>query len=158
MYFIKTFDMKNYVLCVMGLLIIMGCSENTSDAEEKMKSKAVCFAEAYFNYDFKEAVRHVTPESVKWLQFAASNVNQADVDQLNNDEEAARVEVADFLYEDDSTVVVTVKVSDFLQKDSIIGSATMMDESSFPVTVVRRADKLFVKMEGLPRSERQSRD
>ena len=116
------------------------------------------FAEAYFNYDFKKAQRWVTPESVKWLQFAASNVSQEDIDLINEQEDEATVEVAEFEYVNDSVSVVTVEVQSFLQKDSIGKAGSMTDQAPFRLTVVERDGKPRVRMEGLPRSERQSRD
>ena len=68
---------------IMCSLTLWGCHEAKTSAEEKAMNRVAAFADAYFNYDFGEALKMVTPESEKWLRFAASNVTQGDVDLLN---------------------------------------------------------------------------
>ena len=158
LYFIKIYDMRKNVFLMVCLYALSGCIDNEADPNAKIKECAIDFAEAYFNYDFKKAQRWVTPESVKWLQFAASNVSQEDIDLINEQEDEATVEVAEFEYVNDSVSVVTVEVQSFLQKDSIGKAGSMTDQATFRLTVVERDGKPRVRMEGLPRSERQSRD
>ena len=158
LYFIKTYDMKNLVLLIICVCFFAGCEEKEQDPHAKARQRASDFAEAYFNYEFEKARKLVTPESEKWLRFAASNVTQADVDLLNGQEAPAAVSVEDCEYVNDTTTAATVKVTDFMVKDSIGQSGHIADEGLFKLILVNRGGKYYVRMEGLLRSERQSHD
>jgi predicted lipid-binding transport protein (Tim44 family) len=150
--------MKYYAFFIIALMGLTACTEMHSAHNERVEKCANAFAEAYFNYDFMAARELVTPESEKWLRFAASNMTQEDIDMLNASSVAATTEVSDITTVDDSTAIATIKVKDFLQKDSIGRAGKMVDEAQFELTVIKRDKQYFVRMEGLPRSEKQSRD
>ena len=150
--------MKKSLLLIIGLCLFVGCSEGDADSDLKVKERASEFAEAYFNYDFERVQKLITADSQKWLQFAASNISQADIDLLNSQQTSATVEVESCEYVNDSTSLVTVSVRDFMQKDSIGQAGVMTDEGLFRLTLVEQDGKHYVRMEGLPRSEKQSRD
>ena len=150
--------MRHFLLMAFLCLALSGCQEAETSPEERATALAADFADAYFNYDFKKARRMATPESEKWLRFAASNVTQEDVDLLNAQEEDATVLAEAYERTSDSTVVVTVSVRNFLSKDSLGSVGMMTDEAEFRLTTVQRGGDFLVRMEGLPRSGRQSRD
>ena len=150
--------MKKSLLLIIGLCLFVGCSEGDADPDLKVKERASEFAEAYFNYDFERVQKLITADSQKWLQFAASNISQADMDLLNSQQTSVTVEVESCEYVNDSTSLVTVSVRDFMQKDSIGQAGVMTDEGLFRLTLVEQDGKHYVRMEGLPRSEKQSRD
>ena len=142
--------MRKNVFLMVCLCALSGCIDNEADPTAEIKKCAIDFAEAYFNYDFKKE------EIVDATHF--ENVSQEDIDLINEQEDEATVEVAEFEYVNDSVSVVTVEVQSFLQKDSIGKAGSMTDQATFRLTVVERDGKPRVRMEGLPRSERQSRD
>ena len=158
MYFIKNYEMKGIFFFLACACCLLGCEGNSSYPDEKVRERATAFAGAYFNYDFTSARKLVTEESVKWLEFAASNVTQEDVDLYNSVEEPATVEIDDYQYVNDTISIVTVLVENYLQKDSINRTATISDQGTFRLTLVLRDGKYYVRMEGPLRSERQSRD
>lgn len=149
--------MKKYLFCLC-LGLFMGCEEKEADPDAKVVAFAAAFADAYFNMDFTKARGMVAPEDVKWLRFMASNVTQEDVDLLNAQEEGATAEAEGYERLDDSTLVVTMCVRNYLVKDSLGAAADMAAEGRFRFVVVERGGDYKVRMEGLPRSERQSRD
>ena len=151
--------MKNLALfIILPLAILTACEGHEKSQEELVSECATGFAEAYFNYDFQQAERFVTPESSRWLKFAASNIGEADVEQLNNHGEAATVELTDHENTSDTTIVVTVEVDNYLQFDSIGGRGTLADDGEYRLTLVNRNGNWLIRMEGLPRSEKHSRD
>ena len=158
LYFIKTYDMKNFVLLIFCVGFLAGCEERNQDPYAKARQRVSAFAEAYFNYEFSTALKLVTPESEKWLHFAASNMTQEDIDLLNARQEAAAVSVEDCAYLNDSTTAATLRVTNFMVKDSIGHAGHFVDEALFKLLLVDRDGKYYVRMDGLPRSERQSRD
>ena len=149
--------MRYCAFAFVCLFLFSACSQDQTDSEEKYSQQALAFAEAYFNYDYKEASKLVTPESRKWLSFAASNITQEDIDLINA-QDGATVTVSDFTYYNDSTAMVTLDVENFVRKDTLFRSASVIEKDRFRLEVVRRDREYLVKMEGLPQSERQNRD
>ena len=113
---------------------------------------------SYFNYDFNKARRFCTDDSEKWLQFAASNVQQEDVDLLRQQEEPATVDVDEWDYTSDSTASVHVNVHNYLRMDSIGKAGRMTDEGQYVLNAVIHQGKWFIRMANLPRSEKRSHD
>ena len=157
MYFIKICDMKIYSLLIAAAWLLNACDGAETEPDAGIKEQARKFAEAYFNYDFATASHLATPESEKWLRFAASNVTQEDIDVINGTPEAATAEVTKCCHLDDSTARVVVTVSGVVLKDSIGQPAHVASEAEFALTLVRRNDDYIVRMEGLPRNEKHSR-
>ena len=54
--------------------------------------------------------------------------------------------------------MVTLDVENFVRKDTLFRSASVIEKDRFRLEVVRRDREYLVKMEGLPQSERQNRD
>ena len=150
--------MKNLVLLIFCICFLASCEEKDQDPHAKARQRVSAFAEAYFNYDFGSALKLVTPESEKWLRFAASNMTQEDIDLLNAQQAAASVSVEDCASLNDSTTATTLRVTNFMVKDSIGRAGHIVDEALFRLLLVNRDGKYYVRMDGLPRSERQSRD
>lgn len=150
--------MNRFVLFALGLLLCISCEQTEKDLDAKVLEHVAAFAEAYFNYDFEKARRMVTPNSEKWLRFAASNVTQEDVDLLNAQEGVATVEAEGYERLNDSTLAVTLTVRDFLTKDSLGATGRIEAEGQFRFVAIRQDKSFLVRMEGLPRSGRQSRD
>jgi hypothetical protein len=158
LYFIKNYVMKKVAILVSVVLLATACSETPKAPDALVSDKALAFAEAYLNYDYQEALRHVTPESEKWLRYAASNLTQEDIDAVNGQEEAATVEADDVTWTSDSTAVVAITASNLMVKDSIGKAAYWHEEAEYRLTVVKRDGRYYVRMACPLRSERQSRD
>jgi hypothetical protein len=145
-----------FLICTAFLL--GGCSL-TNGHDREAAEAAVGWAEAYFNYDFHKAEEYTTPESGKWLKFAASNTTEHDLQLVQQNENGATAEVEDFFPEANDTLrMVLLKVNNFVSSTLPATSAQLVDEGLFQVTTVLRDGKWQVRMAGLPRSERQSRD
>jgi hypothetical protein len=148
--------MTNHLKTLLALLFmgtLIACDNSNSETEQV----ATRWAQAFFNYNFQEAQQYVTPESEQWLRFAASNVTQQDIDALNNNE-GATVSIDGYYPGTDSTGIVYLNVENYLQMDSIGKVGTRRQHGSFQMMLVKRDGKWKVRMEGLPRNERQSRD
>ena len=117
---------------------------------------ATDWADAYFNCDFHEAASYATAESERWLRFAASNTTEQDLQTVKG---GATADADDyFTVANDTLRVVTLHVRDFLKPVAVGEPAQLQEEGTFLVIVVKRDGKWKVRMEGLPRSEKQSRD
>lgn len=158
MYFIKKYDMKKFALFLMVVIALWGCETDSSDIDKKVREVASAFAEAYFNYDFEEALKWVTDDSEKWLRFAATNISQEDVDSLNAQMKAATVEADEVSYIDDETLTVGITVKDFLLKDTVGKPGHIENEAKYNLTIVKQGRKFRVRMACLPQNERRSHD
>ena len=117
---------------------------------------ATDWAEAYFNCDYHDAADYATAESERWLRFAASNTTEQDLQTIQGKATATADDY--FTVANDTLRIVTLHVKNFL-KPAVAGStAQLQEDGTFLVTVVKRNGKWKVRMEGLPRSEKQSRD
>ncbi len=142
-------------LIVFSLLALTACQLNKV-TEKKAARTAEQWAEAFFQADYQEAQQYVTPESQRWLQFAASNITQHDLDLLNAAD--INVEVEDILPSDnDSLVKAIINVSNYVAPALLGQESSIQQEGVFSVILVEQDGKWRVRMEGLPQNERQSR-
>jgi len=140
-------------------MFTIGCNNPSHSQSDKVDNEVNAFAEAYFNYDFKTAASHCTPESEKWLKYVASNINQSDVDMLRNASEGASIEINNYNYDDnDTTGVAIITVNNFMRLDTIGKAGHIIDKAIFRIPIVLREGKWTIKMVNLPRSEKLSRD
>ena len=146
---------RTAALFVCSLLFLAtGCGCGNADRDDA-EATALAFANTYFNYNFDEAAKFCTQDSRRWLSFAASNVYGADLEVLRNMDAGATVDVADMDFPDgDSTAVVTVEVSGFMQRDTIGKAGRVVEEGVFTLSLVRRDGQWKVRMAGLPRNGR----
>ena len=143
-----------FLFCTVFLL--SACNSMNGDDQEATEA-AIKWADAYFNYDFHEAEKYATPESRQWLQFAASNTTQQDLDLLK--QHAAQVEATDFFPEANDTLRVVELVVRNSVKPTVAGEEpSQTDKAVFHTTVVKRNGSWLVRMASLPQSGRQSRD
>ena len=124
--------------------------------DQQARNAAEDWADAYFNCDFKDASGYVTPESQKWLQFAASNTTAEDL-KLIQEASGAKVTASEGFDEANDTMrLVTLTVTNYLTAQQ--QTSVLAKEGIFKVVVVKRNEDWQVRMAGLPRSEKQSRD
>ena len=144
------------LLLFMTAILLAGCDVGM-DGDQQARKAAGDWADAYFNCDFKDASGYVTPESQKWLQYAASNTTAEELKLLQK-AGGAQVTVDDGFDEANDTMrLVTLNVTNSL-KPSAQGKAELVKNGTFKVVVVKREAGWQVRMAGLPRSEKQSRD
>jgi hypothetical protein len=125
--------------------------------DNEATSTAVQWGEAFFNCDYHAAEALCTPESRRWLQFAASNTTQQDLDLLK--QHAAQVEATDFFPEANDTLRVVELVVCNSVKPTVAGEEpSQIDKAVFHTTVVKRNGSWLVRMASLPQSEKQSHD
>lgn len=135
-----------FLVMIISLIVVSCGKERQDDPRTVVES----FANAYFNWRFKEAEHFVTDESKKWIVFAASQVDSEDIDSLRAMEYAATVEVEDIDDIDDSTAVATVTVKDFLSSDSIGKHPCIQEEGNFQIPVLFDGKNWKVKLTRLP--------
>lgn len=147
--------MKKLLIWALALSLT-ACSMLRKD-DDQATAVAVEWGEAFFNCDYHAAEALCTPESRRWLQFAASNTTQHDLDMLR--QQAAQVEATEFFpVASDTLRVVELVVRNSVSPTILGGESAQIEEALFHVTVVKRNGSWLVRMASLPRSEKQSRD
>ena len=142
------------LLLFMATILMVGCDMGI-DGDQQAKNAAEAWADAYFNCDYKDASGYVTPESQKWLQYAASNTTAEELKVLK-DAGGAQVAVEESFDEANDTMrLVTLNVTNSLKPSK---NPELVKDGIYKVVVVKRADSWQVRMAGLPRNEKQSRD
>lgn len=143
--------MKKFCLYIASLLTLSACQYGTEHPEHKAEMTVESFATAYFNYDFKEAMKFVTDDSKKWIYYAASNINEKDIDLLREAANDAVVNIDSSEIHKDGTVYITV--FNTLKHDSIgTISGKFVKKASYRIHIVNEGH-WKVKMEGLLKSE-----
>lgn len=147
--------MKKYLILSLTLALT-ACNMMQND-DDQATAIAIEWGEAFFNCDYHAAEALSTPDSRRWLQFAASNTTQQDLDLLK--QHAAEVEATDFFPEANDTLrVVELAVRNSV-KPTIAGEQpSQIEKAMFRTIVVKRNGSWLVRMASLPRSEKQSRD
>ena len=147
--------MKKYLILSLTLALT-ACNMMQND-DDQATAIAIEWGEAFFNCDYHAAEALSTPDSRRWLQFAASNTTQQDLDLLK--QHAAEVEATDFFPEANDTLRVVELVVCNSVKPTIAGEEpSQIEKAMFRTTVVKRNGSWLVRMASLPRSEKQSRD
>ncbi len=147
--------MKKYLILSLTLALT-ACNMMQND-DDQATAIAIEWGEAFFNCDYHAAEALSTPDSRRWLQFAASNTTQQDLDLLK--QHAAEVEATDFFPEANDTLRVVELVVRNSVKPTIAGEQpSQIEKAMFRTTVVKRDGSWLVRMASLPRSEKQSRD
>ena len=145
------------LLLFIAAFIMAGCDVGMN-SDQQAREAASNWADAYFNCDFKDAGNYVTPESQKWLQYAASNMTAEELKTLQ-EAGGAKVSISDLFDEANDTMrQVMLTVTNCLQPNKQGQGTELSKDGTFKVTVVKRDEGWQVRMAGLPQSEKQSHD
>jgi len=145
--------MRFFFLSIVVILTISACDFLEKEGSDMVDEAATQWAEAYFNYQYDRASRFVTPESRKWIRFAASNITEQDIEIIRQQESMAEVSLTDYLQTDDSTWIATIEVNHFVMRDSLNQAGHLVNnDMEFQIKIVERDKRMYVKMEGLPQS------
>ena len=150
--------MKRIGFILPSVVFMAACSVDGGERMENVARVATDFAESYINYDFSKDQKQMTAESTKWISFVASNITQEDVDMLNTRESGAEVIVEECQALNDTTCEVLLTVDNYMSPDSIGRPLQLRHDDDYRLTLVFRDGRWQVRMEGLPRSEKHSRD
>ena len=136
--------------CCTAIAMLLGNSACSGDNKNQLESTVDSFSTAYLNWRFPAALKYCTPQSRQWLIFAASQVNESDVDALRNKQEGAKSKIDDIDFTNDSTATVKVVVSNFLAMDTIGLAPKAITEKTFCLQAIQRQGTWKIALEGLP--------
>jgi hypothetical protein len=140
----------------MGIipLFFISCGHVTNESE--LKETVDSFATTYYNWQFQKTVMYCTPESEKWLCYAASNVHQADIDMLRSQDEGASHEINDIKAINDSTATAFVTIHNFLRMDTIGKAGQMVKDANVTLSLKYRKERWMVHLNSLPYISRKN--
>lgn len=138
-----------FIVCFFMLPFATSC--NHEGSEDQLNVTIDSFSTSYFNWHFKEALPYVTYDSHKWLRYAASQVHQADIDILRNQEQGATYEIGDIEFVDDSVAYVLVNVNNFLSIDTIGTEGHIVEQATFRLKAIYDNNNWKIKLNCLPR-------
>lgn len=139
-----------FTCAIANIAVFTGCQPHEG-SEDQLKADADSFATLYYNWHFPKAAKYCTPESERWLRYAASNVHQGDIDQLHKKAEDATIEITDVDFGDDEvSAIITLKVNNFLQMDTIGQEAHLIPQAEVQIPMEMHGQKWKVKLEKLP--------
>ena len=146
-----THKMAALALAAVALLVMAGGCGMHEGSESQLKEDADSFAVCFYNWHFMDAARFCSPRSAAWMRYACSNVHQADIELLRAKEHDAQVELEDVDFcDDDSTALVSLKVTNYYRMDSIGTEAHLVDEAHVSLPMVIEGGKWMVNLQGLP--------
>ena len=153
--FFRYLMIMKLLLLFVAAILMAGCDAGMN-GDQQAREVAGEWADAYFNCDFKDASGYVTPESQKWLQYAASNTTEQELKMLQ-DAGGAHVSVEESFDEANDTMrLVTLHVTNFLTSGQ--QASALAKEGVVKVTVVKRDAGWQVRMAGLLQSGKQNHD
>ena len=149
--------MKKF-LAVCALLLptlLVGCDVRKVAFSREFDGSVDSFAVYFFNWRLDKAAQFCTPDSKKWLQFAASQVQPEDLEQMKNLPN-------NFAYSYETTqgdtkgvaAEVALNVENFFVLDSIGKPGRLKDSATFPLQLVKQDGTWKVKLDGLPRMDK----
>jgi hypothetical protein len=142
------------ILFSLGLGLLFSCSGENKDETEAAQC-ASDFSHLFFNFRYTDALRYVTPESERVLQFCASNMSRSAVDSLKNITDTPSISVQDVVLLNVNEGECTVNVDNVIINDTIGGFPVPSNKSErYRFKLVRHEGAWKVKMEDLPRNEK----
>lgn len=149
--------MKFYLILVLPFFCSCSDYSGAKDNDEII-SVIDSFACYYFNLDIPSSVKFCTEESGKWLRFYASNIRQEDLDIMAKQNEKASFDIEDVVFLNDTSSMVVCNIFNYPDIESLEAPPVIIEHGVCRIPLVKRDSRWKVKMEGLLRSERQSRD
>lgn len=145
-------------ICVLAVTFF-ACSQSQETKERNnIISVADDFVENYFNYNFTKARQFCTDESILWLKFIASNIEQEDIDILREQPEGASFTAKGVDFINDTTAVAHYRIHNFMRIDTMGKAGKMTARADYALTLVKRHGKWRVRMEAPLQSERRNPD
>lgn len=87
-----------------------------------------------------------TPESAKWLQMAASQITEDDINYFNEQEESVDIELNSIDQLSDTSAVAEYQLGNMVVKDLLATSPRLVSDTTTHINLVKRHGKWFADM------------
>jgi hypothetical protein len=144
---------------IIGVTTLIASCHTTVSEDERIGERVDSFATYYFNWQYDKAAEYCTPPSIKWLEFAASQVREGDVEQLKAKESQLTTEIISIDYSpDEQQARVKQRVSNYMEARGFGEPPAKCEEGIYEWTLVKEKRAWLIRMEALPRNEKQNHD
>lgn len=145
--------------CLYILFIVLfSCSAcGKRSLENHAEKTAIAFSEAFYNLDYGAAKKLVTPSSLLYLRFLASNTSQELLDEVQK-KGAVDVSIVDAQVEGDNQAIVICLVKNYLETDYLTRHSTIGAEKKDTLHLVKEGNEWLVKMDIPQQSGKQNHD
>ncbi|MCR5130876.1 MAG: hypothetical protein K6C10_05375 [Prevotella sp.] len=127
------------IFAFFALISVFSCGNGRSAEERQLLQRVDSFVNTYYNSLYHEAARFVTPESMPQLRFIASQITQADIDVIHQNEEMLTYEVIETDIQKDSCARVELLLRNVFTIDTIGQPGSFRKE--LPSTLLLDYDK-----------------
>lgn len=137
---------------------MLSCNSSKEEAH-RIGERVDSFAIYYFNWQYEEATKYCTQSSKKWLEFAASQVNEEDLKILRTPKEELTTEIISIDYNNsEQNAMVRLCVKNFIESQSFNEVPIKKDKAIFNLHLIKEKSEWKIKMEALPQSEKLNPD
>lgn len=138
---------------LLSALLFSACGSGHEGSEKQLRQDLDAFCDEYFSWRFPDAVKFCTDSSRLWLEYAASNVHDADIEALRQMEEGTSHEIKSIDFIGDSTATATVLVKNVLTMDTIGAASHIRPEATYTLRLKYEKENWKVSLSELPRQE-----
>lgn len=139
----KSFKAISKILILfLATISVFACATKEDNVMERV---AIGFGQHYFNLRFVDAAKMCTHESQKWISYRATNITQSDLDVYNAQLDTAVCDIDDIEEYSDSAKI-SLKVCNFLSKDSIGDNAHICEEATFVINLKKEGSAWHVDL------------
>ncbi len=145
--------MTNFIklfLLSCGTVFLLSCNNDEAKLQREL---ATSFATAFFNWEYKECLDKVTPESKSAIQFMASNVSKDEVEKLKAMSQGVTAELLPESKQlNDSVFQAIVSVTNAYWPDSIGKPATYHEQARTEFLLVKKGGRWYADLlKGAPK-------
>ena len=135
----------------VGIAMLSSCDypalyNVSSQDEDPLETVAEDFASALYNWQYEKALQMATPESAKWLQMAASQITEDDINYFNEQEESVDIELNSIDQLSDTSAVAEYQLGNMVVKDLLATSPRLVSDTTTHINLVKRHGKWFADM------------
>lgn len=152
MYFCVFRKLSTTFFAVAATAMTVYSCHSYSSEEGRVAETAEDFGNHLFNYELKDAAAMTTDDSRKWIELLASNVDDATVELIRNQDEAATVSIGNITMSTDTTAIVEMTANNFVWANAIDDAPEVVDGMKFTLGMVKRNKKWLVRMDNLLQS------
>ena len=141
--------MKHFFFAILSLFILITAfSCKGKEDSDYITERVDSFATHYFNWQYEKCIKFVKPESKVFIQLAATNVTEEDVQMLRSQQEDASIDIKDFIFEDANHANIKIAIHNFISVDTTGRKAKSYDYGEAEIRMVKEGKDWYVEMPG----------
>ena len=135
---------KKLLLALTGLFLFLQTSCNRSEQDEP-RTCARNFCQAFFNFNYSDALKYCASGEAGWLKVFISNLLQEDMDSIRHISVTPQFNIEDITYRGDSCALAIIKVHSVYYFDTIGRPGHVVKEGIYNVSMIREKGKWRIR-------------